>query len=112
MDLIASINNSRAQAVNLGSVAKLEASDGSSWSKGWKMSMASPHDDQNQSFNAASDVTIETTGGETSVEFRRDGTTSAQLTFRICHDGASGETGREITINRLGRTTNKEHTCT
>lgn len=111
MDLIASINNSRAQAISLGAVATLEATDGSSWSNGWDMSMAAPHDGENQSFLARSNVTVTATGGETSIDFRRDGTTSAQVTFRICHSGISGENGREISINRLGRTTNKEYRC-
>ncbi len=110
MDLISSINNSRAQAVSLGETATLEASDGSSWSNGWQMTMSS-HSSENQNFRARENVSITATGGETTMDFRRDGTTSAQVTFRICHDEMAGENGREISINRLGRTTNKEYRC-
>ncbi|WP_194285841.1 GspH/FimT family pseudopilin [Alcanivorax sediminis] len=111
MDLVAAINNSRAQAVNLGTVATLGATDGASWSNGWNMSMPAPHDTENQDFDPKANVTVTTTGGETFLDFRRDGTTSAQVTFRICHNHLTGETGREIAINRLGRTTNQEYTC-
>lgn len=111
MDLIASINNSRAQAVSLGSTATLAASDGTSWSKGWDMSLPAPHADQNQNFAPQNSVTINEAGSVTTLDFRRDGTTSAQVTFRICHDALTGETGREITVNRLGKTTNQEYSC-
>ena len=111
MDLIASINNARAQAVNLGTVVTLAATDGTSWTQGWQATLPSPHDDENQDFLAKNGVTITATGGETSLNFRRDGTTSAQVTFRLCHNDLTGETGREISINRLGRTSNQEYTC-
>lgn len=111
MDLIASINNSRAQAVNLGATATLSATDGVSWTNGWEMTLPAPHDKENQDFRPRNNVSVITTGGETSMDFRRDGTTSAQVTFQICHDNLTAETGREISINRLGRTTNQEFIC-
>lgn len=111
MDLIASINNSRAQAVNLGTVATLAATDGVSWTNGWEMTIPAPHDKENQEFAAKANVSIVTVGGENSLDFRRDGTTSAQVVFQVCHDNLTAETGRQISINRLGRTTNEEFIC-
>lgn len=111
MDLIAAINASRAQAVSYRSTVTLAATDGSAWTNGWNVSIPAPHDNENQSFKARENITIVTSGGQTTMNFNRDGTTSAQLVFRVCHDNLTGETGRQITVNRLGRMTNEDFTC-
>lgn len=113
MDLIASINGARAEAVNLRADITLESASGDgSWaSDGWKYDHPNEGD---REFRARGQVTVSEVNSIDSVVFSSAGSMqvsgASQLQFHIC-DHRPGITGREITVNRFGRLTNEDYAC-
>lgn len=112
MDLIASINGARAEAVNLRADITLESNSGDGdWGGGWKYDHPNEGD---REFAVRGQVTVTEVSDIGSVVFNAAGTMqvtgASELRFHIC-DHRPGITGREITVNRFGRLTNEEYTC-
>lgn len=110
MDLVAAINTARADAVNLRAVVDMDPADAADWSSGWVLDYPAPHADEGRSFAVATGVQVSETNALVTLQFRPNGTVDNEAIFRIC-DGRTAETGREITLNRLGRVTTGEIVC-
>ena len=113
MDLIASINGARAEAVNLRADITLESANGDGdWGgSGWKYDHPNEGD---REFSARGEVTVTEVSDIGDVTFTANGTMeiagASELQFQIC-DHRAGITGRQITVNRFGRLTNEDFTC-
>lgn len=110
MDLVAAINTARADAVNLRAVVDMTPATASGWSSGWVLVYPAPHADEGRSFAVATGVQVSETNGLLTLQFRPNGTVDNEAIFTIC-DGRTGETGRKITLNRLGRMTTEDFPC-
>jgi type IV fimbrial biogenesis protein FimT len=110
MDLVASLNMARAEAVSLRTPITLEPITGSDWSSGWRLEFPADRADDNRSFNPRPGVGVVEAGGLGGLQFRANGTVSAAAEFTIC-DGRGGERGRRIRVNQLGRMNNEEIIC-
>ncbi len=112
MDLVASLNAARAEAVSFRSPITVESAGGAVWSaSGWKYTHP---EDGEFAFRASGNTTVQAGGGVSSVIFGADGTVdlagASELVLEVC-DSRAGETGRLIRVNRLGRITNEELVC-
>jgi type IV fimbrial biogenesis protein FimT len=113
MDLIAAINTARADAVSLRVPVDLSPAVGVDWGTGWSLEYpAAPVDmtHENRNFSVRQGVTIVEASTLATLQFRVNGTVSAEAVFTIC-DGRTGETGRTVTLNRLGRVQVAEFAC-
>ena len=110
MDLVTAINTARADAVNLRAVVDMDPADAADWSSGWVLDYPAPQEDEGRSFAVATGIQVSETNGLLTLQFRPNGTVDNEAVFRIC-DGRTAETGREITLNRLGRMTTEDFVC-
>lgn len=110
MDLTSAINAARADAVSLRVPVTFSAIDPADWSLGWRLAYGGGQASNNRDFTVRQGMQIAETGGLDSIEFRVNGSVDNEAVFTIC-DGRSGETGRIIRLNRLGRLTNGDFAC-
>lgn len=107
IDLITALNTARSEAVSRRTDVTVSAVN-ANWSEGWVIDYPGAN---NEDMVFTPNKGLVVTGSETSIVYRSNGTTSHNiLTLSVC-DGRDGETGREITINRMGRLENKEFSC-
>jgi type IV fimbrial biogenesis protein FimT len=110
MDLVASLNMARAEAVSLRVPVDLQPAAGNDWSSGWVLRFPADRSDDDRSFAVRQGVQVIEVSGLPALQFRANGTVSSAAEFTVC-DGRSGERGRRIRINQLGRMNNEEIIC-
>lgn len=110
MDLVMAVNTARAESVSLRVPVDMVPVDGNDWASGWRLEFPAPHDEMNSDFVPRSGVQVAEASALTAVQFRPNGTASVAAEFSVC-DGRTGERGRTIRLNRLGRLNNQEVIC-
>ena len=107
IDLITSLNTARGEAVAKRQDITVTAIGGD-WSQGWVIDYA---DANLEDLEFRPEAGVQVIGTDTDITYKPNGTTDrASLKLTVC-DGRSGETGREVNVNRMGRLTNKELAC-
>ena len=109
-ELVAALNIARTQAVNLRVNVQLSAVSGGNWSQGWRITYPAGGPEEEQSFTVSPDVTVKRSGSG-SLTFQSDGFVSQADTFIVCDSVRGGETGRKISVSRVGRISNEDITC-
>lgn len=109
-ELVAALNTARTQSINLRVTVQISALSGSDWSQGWLLTYPAGSPEDDQSFVVAPDVKV-TRSGSGTLSFQPDGFVSQAETFTVCDSIRSGETGRKISISRVGRISNEDVTC-
>lgn len=111
INLISALNTARAQAVGLRSDIEVKPLVGVDWSDGWLIDYpATLVQEGDQTFKAYPRVTVTEAASVTALTFNSRGLVSAAASFDICDD-RSGERGRRVTMNLLGRVTSAELIC-
>lgn len=107
-DLITAINTARADAVNTRQVVTLTANSGSAaWQSGWKLDYANPSANDKIFAACEGGVTVAGPAGGT-LPFDLQGRAATATDFFIC-DSRADETGRQISVSRLGLITNQDY---
>ena len=107
--LITNLQLARSEAIKRRQNVSIVAAAGG-WSDGWTIQDAGANTlrDVTLTCNA---TTITETGGDTTFVYRSTGFIDAPGTFDVCDD-RTGETGRQVTINTVGRpSTNTDFIC-
>ncbi|MGK0404279.1 MAG: type IV fimbrial biogenesis protein FimT [Alcanivorax borkumensis] len=109
-ELVAALGTARTQAVNLRVNVQLSAVSGGDWSQGWLISYPAGAPEEDQSFAISPDVTV-TRSGSGSLTFQPDGFVNQADSFIVCDSVRTGETGRKISVSKVGRMSNEDITC-
>ncbi len=117
-DLGLALNSARAMAISLRSVVVVKPlGTANDWADGWVIDydtvvpVTGASKERDQEFLPHPGVqVVETSSGLTSVTFNPSGIVTSTATFTVC-DVRPGETGRQITIDRLGRLNTEKWSC-
>jgi len=108
--LVANLQLARSEATKRGQNIRVIA-EGGSWSVGWTIQDPSNVVIRDVDLTCGA-TTITETGGDTTLVYKSTGFIDSPATFNIC-DSRTAETGRQVTINTVGRpNTNSNFTCT
>lgn len=105
MDLVSAINTARAQAINYRRDVIVRPLDNADWNSGIVVGFDAGIPEQDIEVQPRSGVQIQATAAATT--FGGNGVASNVIVFSICDDRAD-ETGRQVTVQRLGRVDTQE----
>lgn len=109
MNLITALNTARAQAVGLRQTVRVSAVGGV-WTDGWVLDYDDNTTEKDQQFEACDGLAVAEAGGATVVTFLQSGQVAAPVSFSMC-DGRTGNTSRQIQVNKLGRLDKQDVHC-